>query len=413
MSKEFFHVVGRPKFLDLLKSFPAVGTETVDLKQAAGRVLSEDLTAREDLPLVNRATMDGYAVRARDTFGATDANPAYLEFTSWVNIEQAPEFELGPGQCAGITTGGSLPEGADAVVMVEYTEEVGARNIEIRKSVAPWENVMLRGEDAKQGKAFLSAGTRLRPQEIGLAAAMGKADIPVFKKPRVGIISTGDELVEVGSDVRPGQVRDVNSHTLAALVASVGADPVMYGIVKDEPELLDAAVARAVDEADAVFVSGGSSVGARDYTIGAIQALPGSDVLTHGVGISPGKPTILARVGDTAVWGLPGQVTSAQVVMLVLGLPFLAHISGDKAAFDTRKHPRLTAVLARNIASKQGREDYVRVRLEHLDGQAPLAHPVLGKSGLLKTLVMADGLVRIDAEAEGLEAGTRVEVRLI
>jgi molybdopterin molybdotransferase len=228
-------------------------------------------------------------------------------------------------------------------------------------------------------------------------------------------VSTGDELVPVEATPRPGQIRDVNSHTLAGLLASAGLQAVRYGLVHDDTDAIAAALARGLEDNDAVLVSGGSSVGVRDLTIAAIGRLPDSEVLAHGVAVSPGKPTILARVGSgpgaKAVLGLPGQVTSAQVIVQVFCLPFFRHLAGDPAAFG--RELSVPAALARNVASKPGREDYIRVRLEPTDGPLPTAHPVLGKSGLLRTLVEADGLVRIPAEAEGLAAGSRVRVLLL
>jgi molybdopterin molybdotransferase len=360
-------------------------------------------------------------VRARDLFGAGEGSPAYLELQGSIDIETPPDFDLRPGHCAGIVTGGSLPEGADAVVMVEHTQDMGAATIEVRRAVAPGENVMLRGEDAEAGAVALAAGRVLRPQEVGLLAALGVSRVTVRRRPRVGIVSTGDELVPVEDVPRPGQVRDVNSATLAALVRRAGGVPVQYGLVPDEQAALDAALATGAAECDVLLVSGGSSVGVRDLTLTAVRSLHGAEVLCHGVAVSPGKPLILARVEQggavKAVWGLPGQVASAQVVMQVLGAPFLRRLAGDARALDLERpdpaRPARRAVLARNLASKQGREDYVRVRLEQDPGEPlPRAVPVLGKSGLLRTLLHSNGLVRIPADAEGLEAGEELDVRL-
>lgn len=408
MKGGFFQVKSPAEFVGLLQGFPVLGIETVPLAQASVRVLAEDSVAPHDLPLVNRSCMDGFALSARDAFGASEANPAYLDKVGEFSIDQSVDLVLEPGQCVGIVTGGTLPRGADAVVMVEHTGDLGAGTIEIRKSSAPGDNVMLRGEDAVAGAVALPAGSVLRPQEIGLLAALGFAEVPVRRIPRCGIISTGDELVPVSETPRPGQVRDVNSHALAALIAAAGGMPTLYGLVPDEEQALVQAVARGVAENDVLFISGGSSVGLRDLTQTVIQALPDSEILAHGVAVSPGKPTILARVGPKAVWGLPGQVTSAQVVMLVFGSPFLRHIQGETQAFSLDRRRTVPARLGRNLHSKPGREDYVRVRLE--GGEA---HPVLGKSGLLRTMILADGLLCVPADSEGLEAGSEVQVWLL
>jgi molybdopterin molybdotransferase len=409
---EFFKVVSPREFVELLKGFAPLDRETVALEEAAGRFLAVDVTAGEDLPLVSRSSMDGYAVQARDVFGASETNPAYLEKTADLAVDQLPEFSLEPGHCAGILTGGTLPEGADAVVMVEHSEEVGGGTIEIRRSAAPGENVMLRGEDVEQGALALAAGTFLRPQEIGFLAALGVQELQAAARPRCAVISTGDEVVPVEEVPRPGQVRDVNSHALSALIQGAGGLPKRYGLVPDRQENIFETLSKAVQESDVIFVSGGSSVGARDLTLAAVRELPDAEVLAHGVAVSPGKPTILARSGSKAVLGLPGQVTSAQVVMLVFCLPLLRHLQGESTAFDSSRRCLCKAALARNVASKPGREDWVRVRLEQGES-GMLAHPVLGKSGLIGTLVRADGLMRIPADTEGFGKGHEVDIWMI
>lgn len=422
----FFNVLSVQAFTGLLRAFPPLAAETVDLHHADGRVLAADVIAAEDLPLTDRAGMDGYAVRAADLFGTTETSPAYLECDGRVDIEHPAAFAVAPGRCAAIVTGGVMPEGADAVVMVEHTHELGAGTIEMRRAVAPGENVMLRGEDTMAGSPALAAGTRLRPQEVGMLAAVGATAVRVHRAPRVVIISTGDELVAPQATPRPGQVRDVNSHTLAALVRRAGCEARCLGIVPDELDALEAALREGLRDADVVLLSGGSSVGVRDLTVAALSRIEGADLLAHGVAISPGKPTILARVrGENgegacrAVWGLPGQVTSAQVVMFVLGVPFLHHLSGRADAFDRSLWPARRVRLARNVASRQGREDWVRVRMESAghadveDGVPPLAVPLLGKSGLLHTLTGAHALVRIPERAEGLVAGSEHDAYLI
>jgi molybdopterin molybdotransferase len=254
----------------------------------------------------------------------------------------------------------------------------------------------------------------IRPQEAGLLAARGEIDVPVHRRPRVAILSTGDELVALTDKPLPGQVRDVNSVTIAALVGRHGGLPVSMGIIRDNVDELSQAMDKALQECDLVCLSGGSSVGTRDLTVEVIEKRPDSKILAHGVSISPGKPTILARCGNKPVLGLPGQVTSAQVVMLVLGGPLIRHLQGWRQAFDPGLRPVRQAVLTRNLASKQGREDYVRVALQtDKDNEQVQARPLSGKSGLLRTLLDADGLIRVPASSEGLPAGTLVDVWLI
>jgi len=408
----FFEVLTVEQVIGLLSVFSPLPPEQVDLQESDGRVLAEDVIAGEDLPLTDRAAMDGYALRAADTFGATESNPSYLQCVGNFDIRTPPDRELQPGQCTGIVTGGIVPAGADAVIMVEYTHALGEGMVEIRLPVAPGAHVMLQGEDVRAGGLLLPAGVLLRPQEVGLLAASGKVRIPVRKRPRVAIISTGDELVDVGVTPKPGQVRDVNSATLACLVRRAGGTPVLLGLAPDELNALSAQLRGALAAADLVLLSGGSSIGVCDLTVRALQALEGSRILCHGVALSPGKPLIIADVAGKAVWGLPGQVTSALVVMMVLGQAFIRHLQGRQNPFDQTLWPKQRAVLAKNIASRQGREDYVRVRLEQEDTGALLAVPILGMSGLLRSLTGAHGLVRIPALLEGLEAGRQVDVLL-
>lgn len=416
MPHDFFQVLSVEEVVDRLTAFPPLDDEPArldDVDGLEGRVLAADVFARDDVPLTSRSGMDGYAVRAAETFGASETNPAYLDCVGHVDIQTPAAFAVQPGQCAGIVTGGVVPEGADAVVMVEYTHDMGAGCIEIRRAVPPGEHVMLRGEDARAGTAALTAGTLLRPQEVGLLAAVGATDVRVRRRPAVAILSTGDELISAGADPRPGQVRDVNSHALACLARRAGARPLRLGIAPDDLESLEQALRAGLEQADVVLLSGGSSVGVRDLTVTALQRLPRAEIFCHGVALSPGKPLILASVDGKCVWGLPGQVTSAQVVMMILGQPFLRHLAGYPDPFEQALWPRQKAELARNVASRQGREDYVRVRLETRDaGQPPLAVPVLGMSGLLRTLTDAHGVVRIPARREGLERGTSVDVLL-
>ncbi len=409
MREGFFRAVSTAEFTNLLRGFAPLAAETVPLLQARGRVLAADILAAEDLPTHARAAMDGFAVRAAEVFGATESNPAYLDLAMDIPIGTLPDTPLGPGQCARIVTGALLPQGADAVVMVEYTEDLGAGAIEMRRPVAPGDNMLFAGEDAAKGQCVLTAGTRLRPQEIGLLAALGHERVSVGRAPEVAVLSTGDELVPVAATPKPGQIRDVNTHALSAMIAAAGALPRPAPLVPDDLPGITRALAEATAANDVTLLSGGSSVGARDFTLDALRNL-GAEILAHGVALSPGKPTILARLDGKPIIGLPGQVTSAQIVMLVFGLPLLAHLAGDPAAFD-RPVATFPALLSRNVASKQGREDHVRVRLEHRPGQIPLAHPVLGKSGLLKTLLLADGCITIPADLEGLAGGIEVPVR--
>ena len=405
----FFQVRSVKEVLEDIASFPRLAPQEVSLLQARGRFLAEDLLAPEDLPPYSRSTMDGFAVRAKDCFGARENEPVVLKLVGEIEMGQVPAFSLRPGEAARIATGGMLPKGADAVVMVEYTEEIGDL-VEIRRPVAPGENVLLQGEDVSQGKVLFSQGTRLNPGRIGLLAGLGITRVQVYSAPRVGIISTGDELVPPEASIKRGQIRDINSYTLATAVEEAGGRPKLYGIVPDKQEALVAKVQEAFSENDVVLVSGGSSVGTRDFTLAAISSLPEAELLAHGVAVRPGKPTILARAQGKAVFGLPGQVASALLVFYILVRPLLFHLQGapEPALF----LPKVWAKVRRNIPSAQGREDYYRVKLFE-EGQELWAEPIFKRSGLISSMAEANGLLRIPERSEGIYQGELAEIFLL
>jgi len=404
--KEFFHVETVESVLAHAASFSPVETETVPLAECLGRVLAEDVFSDVDIPDFKRSTMDGYAVRAASTFGASEANPAYLNVCGQINMGEQPDFTVHPGEAAKIATGGMLPDGADGVIMVEHTDRLDDTTIEAYRSVAPGQHVIEKGEDIRRSEPALGKGIRIRPQEAGLLAACGKTEIEVFRRPMVGIISTGDEVVPVDRVPGDGQIRDINTHSLSGQVLEAGGVPMVFGIVKDNRHDLMEKCRRALQFTDMVMISGGSSVGARDFTVEVLDELPDTGILVHGISISPGKPTILARSGGKAFWGLPGHAVSAMVIFSVVVRPFLDRICGLSQT--VRRFP-VQAVLRRNLASAQGRVDYVRVRLVEENGTL-LAEPILGKSGLIHTMVKADGLIAIGMNSEGLDEGTTVKV---
>lgn len=408
--KEFFKVIDLNKVLEYASAFPRVETEDILLMESRGRMLAVDINADVDLPDFMRSTMDGYAVCASSTFGASEANPAYLTIKGSISMGESPVFSIGIGEAAKISTGGMLPKGADSVVMIEHTEAIDNTTIEAYKSVAPGQNILEKGEDMHKGQTLVSAGKRLRSQEIGLLAAFGNKMTTVYKKPVVSIISTGDEVVSIEDMPAPGQIRDINTYTLSGLVEKAGAVPATYGIVRDDFNDLLEKCTMALAQSDMVLISGGSSVGTRDFTIEVLSALPASETLFHGISISPGKPTILAKSGDQAIWGLPGQVTSAMVVFEIVVKPFIEHIGGFFP--EHKRHFNHVAQLSRNISSTQGRTDYIRVKLVEKDGIL-WAEPILGKSGLINTMVEADGLIEIGLNIEGLDEGEKVEVILL
>jgi molybdopterin molybdotransferase len=397
----FLQVVAVPEAVRAAVAIaPATAPETVPVEQSAGRVLAAPVVADTDIPGFDRSVVDGYAVRSADTTGAGDAVPALLRCIGRVTMGRSRKLVIRDSECAYIPTGGTLPDGSDAAVMVEYTEEAGD-TILIKKPAAPGENVLLRDEDFRKDETVFRPGRRLTPQDAGVLAACGCARVTVAKKPVVGIISTGNELVPVTVIPGPGEVRDANASMLAAWLSEYGCVPRLYGIVKDERSAFEAVLARALPECDVVLLSGGSSKDDRDMTAGVIAGT--GEVLIHGIAIAPGKPTIIGRIAGKPVFGLPGHPASAFVVLIAIVRPLLDTMLGQKKPLLRT----VQATLAENIPSQRGREEYVRVRVEN-----GAAIPLFGKSGLLNTLVKSDGLVCIPAGYEGLEKGSTVEVML-
>jgi molybdopterin molybdotransferase len=408
--KEFFSVIDLDQVFGYIRQFAPVGIENLPVANSLGRIIAQDIVADMDLPDFRRATMDGYAVQGASTFGASDGNPAYLSVTGSVAMGEFSDLIIGPGQAAKIATGGMLPRGADSVIMVEHTAFIDETTIEAYRSVAPGQNIIEVGEDYCKGKIVLNSGVRIRPQEAGLLAAFGRQHIAVHQQPVIGIISTGDEIVATDETPGPGQIRDINTFTLSGLVQQAGGQCISYGIVKDKFDALFEKCVQALAQCDMVMVSGGSSVGARDLTIEILTAMQKTKILFHGISISPGKPTILAKARGKAFWGLPGHVVSAMVVFSRVVKPFMEHIAG----LDSTLHSELRrpALLSRNLSSAQGRVDYVRVRLVNKNGTL-WAEPILGKSGLINTMVQADGLIEIGMNTEGLDQGTIVDVIML
>ena len=392
--------------LDLIESeFENVSqTETVSLAAAMGRVLAEEIAAEEYVPDFDRSTVDGYAVRSRDTFGCTDAIPAILPLQGEVLMGQGAGFALQKECCVAVPTGGALPEGADGVVMVEYTEDYGDGTIGILKSVAPGQNMIFRGDDVYPGKVILEKGRVLSSQDIGALAAIGQVQVPVMRKLTVGVISTGDELVNPEEKPGPGQVRDVNSPMLEAMLTAFGAQVINYGIVIDNEALLAEKVTRAVSECDAVLLSGGSSVGVKDAACRIIESM--GKLLLHGIAIKPGKPTILGKTGCKPLVGLPGHPVAAYFITKLFVLPLLSRLMGRK-----QENYTTTAKITESISANHGRAQYHCCRLERKDGEL-YAYPIRGKSGLITTLAGSDGYFCIDRDCEGLPQYAEVQVTI-
>lgn len=420
---ELFTVRTPPDAWEMFRQYlqPLHQTEVITVVDALDRVLAEDLIAPHDLPSFPRSTVDGFALAAQDTYGASASLPALMTVIGEVPMGEAAALTLRSGQCAIVHTGGMLPGDADAVVMLEHSEMVhtGRRlpatpsplafpyDIEVQRAVAVGQNVIQPGEDVRRGEPILAAGRRLRPPDLGGLLALGMTRVTVAQPPRVAILSQGDEVVPPDTTPGPGQIRDINSYTLAALTRRAGGVPRLLGIAPDRYADLQALARQGLQTADVLVISAGSSVSVRDMTAEVIRTLGEPGVLVHGLSVRPGKPTIMALCDGKPVFGLPGNPVSAMVIFDLVVAPALRVLQGEEAP------PLHTtqARLARPLASVSGREDYVPVRLTWREGE-PWAVPIFGKSNLIYTLIHAIGLVKIPLDTTGIGEGAWVAVSL-
>jgi molybdopterin molybdotransferase len=401
--REFFTVKAVSEALAEFRPSHRTPAESVPLAQAGGRVPTAPMAAREALPGFDRSSVDGYAVRARDTFGASEGIPAYLRVTGAVRMGALAQDDVVGQTAVAIPTGGMLPPGADAVVMIEHTQEAMEGTVEVVRPVAPGENVVRSDEDAAPGATLVSFGRPLRAQDVAMLAAAGVTEIAVHAAPRVTILATGDEVVAPNTDaLAPGQVRDALSTSIGVLVREAGGVPGPAAIIPDDREALRAALIEAVATSDCVVICAGSSVGGRDETAAAVAALPDSEIWCHGLAIKPGKPTLLARGGDIPIIGLPGNPRSALVIFRTIGMPLLRRVGGWTV--DPRRGS-IRSRLSRDLPSAAGRLDIVQVRL-----RGDEAEPIFGPSALLSVLTAADGYVIVEEDANGLSAGDAVDV---
>jgi len=405
--KGFFRVQTPAQLLQKLNRFKPLSYEEVPLEESLHRVLAEDIISPANLPEFPRSTVDGFALKAKDTYGVSEKNPALFQVIGEIPMGKISEITLMDGEAAKVATGGMVPNGADAVEMVEYTEWVDSHTIHAFKTLSPLENVIQAGEDIKAGEVVLRKGRLIRPQEIGLLAGIGRTDVRVFLRPKVGIISSGDEIVPVEQKPLSGEVRDINRHAIVSMVKETGGIPVFLGIAKDRFNDLKEKIDLGLRELDMVVITGGSSVGTLDLVGEVLQSFPGTEILGHGLSIRPGKPTLLADIDGKPFLGLPGHPVSAMVIFHLFGKPLLKILSGLSDEMEPQIKWKVKA--GRNIPSVAGREDYVRVTLEEKGGTL-WAYPVFGKSGAISHLVNADGLIRIGIDDEGLEEGEVAEV---
>jgi molybdopterin molybdotransferase len=406
---KFFNVKTVDETMDIIDQYfaPIHEPARISITEAVGRILAEDVYSTQQVPPFARATVDGYAVQARTIYGASESMPAFLDITGKIQMGKGAEIPLLEGQAQYIPTGGMVPVGADSVVMIEHVEEVGEL-LNVYRQVAPGENVIHAGDDISIGDYALAKGSRLRPQDLGLLAAIGVTEVAVYKVPTAGILSTGDEIVPAEQSVlAPGEIRDINSIMIGSRLQQLGAKVIYGGIVQDEYEEFLTRAKALFEQVDLLVLSGGSSVGTRDFTVQVLGALGEPGVLVHGVATKPGKPTIVGKSQGKPVMGLPGHPVSALIMLDLLGVPILRKLQGESQDVLDK---RIRARISRNVPSSVGRSDYIRVTLEERDNEL-WAIPVFGKSGLVSTLSESDGIVEISANKEGILEGEQVKVR--
>ncbi|QEK11568.1 molybdopterin molybdotransferase MoeA [Crassaminicella thermophila] len=384
-----------------------IGTEVINITEALDRILSEDVYASIDLPEFNRSTVDGYAVVSKDTFGVNESLPTFLEVVGKVEMGENTTLSIISGQAAYVPTGGMIPIGADGVVMIEYVENLDNKTIAVYHPVAPGDGIIKKGEDIKNNSLLLSKGRKLKSQDIGALAAVGVDKVKVFKKIKTAIISTGDEIVDITCKVKLGQIRDINTYSLSAMVIKMGGEVTKKIVVEDNYETLRDIVKMAIKENDFVVISGGSSVGEKDLTEKVIDSFGDVGVFVNGVSIKPGKPTIIGKVENTAIFGLPGHPVSAIVVFRLFG-GYLR----DKVFSINEKKIGIYAICDANIHSSEGKETYQMVRIEEKDNEY-IAKPIHGKSGAISLMTKAEGYIKIDTNKEGVKKGEKVKVILL
>lgn len=406
---KFFQVKTVEETFQLIeeKVTPLQSVITKSIDEALYDVLAEDIFVKENVPSFRRSSIDGYAVRAKDTFGSSEGMPGFLTMIGEVKMGEVAAKPIGNGEALYVPTGGMIPEGADAVVMIEHCEDISSL-LNIYRQVTPGENVISIGEDLQKGTKLLEKGTKLRPQELGALASQGITTVKVRRKPVVGYLSSGDEIVPVHtSEPRLGEVRDMNGTTIGALVKEWGYSFIYGGIVKDDREIFEQKAKEMLAKVDCLVLSGGSSVGTKDYSVEVIDSLGEPGVFIHGISVKPGKPTILAVADGKPIIGLPGHPASAMVIFEVFGKKVFESLSGTQS----KEKNVATAIVTRNIPSTTGRTDYIRVRL-FKENNEWYAEPIIGKSGLISTLVESDGLIEIASQIEGVQKGEKVPVRL-
>ncbi len=416
--REFLELNPPQKFWDKISEYlinKKFASEKLNLDDALGRIISEDILSPVNLPPFSRSTVDGYAVKAQDTAGASASMPTYLDIIGSIEMGEKTELSISSGQAAAVPTGGMLPEGADAVLMIENTEKIEEKMIESAKSLAVGENVVKKAEDIAEGEILFKKGRRLMARDIGALAGLGITELSCFKRPTASVISTGDELIDPEEEAEEGQIRDINSYSISSYLTKLGAVGKRVGIIEDKFEKLKSAVEDNLDS-EIVLISGGSSVGVKDMTIDILNSFGEPGVVLHGLSIKPGKPTILAFVEGSIVIGLPGHPASAWTVTNILVSEIIRVLTGEKTPEEIgedRGIYKIKAELSRDLVSDKGREEYVPIKTIKDENGKLIAEPMLGKSSLITNLVQGNTLLKIESYQEGLDKGEIVELSLM
>lgn len=404
---DFFNVVsveeGRRLMTEAFKEY-RIETEKISILEATGRVLADDIVAKENVPEFNRSTVDGYAVKSSDTHGASESIPSFLILLGEIKMGESADIKISSGEAIYVPTGGMIPEGADAVIMIEHAEKLDDSTLMVYRPLSVGENIIFKGDDIKEGEEIIKKGKKLSPQDIGVLAALGVSKIKVYKKPKFFIISTGDEIVDLNEELTIGKVRDINSYALSSLIIKLGGEVSGKSIVRDDFELLRNNVEKALEISDIVIISGGSSVGTRDYTSKVINSFNGKGVFVHGVSIKPGKPTIIGEGKGKAIFGLPGHPVSSIIIFKVFIEYFIKYLMNIKKNIN-----KTTAILDFNFPSSPGKETYQMVNIVERDGKT-YAIPSFGKSGMISLLSKSDGYIVLKPHEEGIYKGETREV---
>ncbi|MEL5897853.1 gephyrin-like molybdotransferase Glp [Clostridium sporogenes] len=407
---DFFKVVSveeaRKRLIDNFPNFK-LKVEEVEILNSVDRVLAQDVLSDVDVPQFSRSTVDGYAINSLDSHGASESMPTFLDLIGEVRMGEKTDIVVSSGMAVYVPTGGMLPEGADAVVMIEHVEKLDEDTIAVYKPVSNGENLILKGDDIRNGEASLTKGQKVRPQDIGVMAAIGIFKVKVYCKPKFYIISTGDEIIDIYEKLEMGKIRDINGYTLYSMIEKLGGEIVEKVIVKDNFDLLAKEVEKGIRLSDIVLISGGSSVGTRDYTYDVINSFKGKGVFVHGISIKPGKPTLIGEAEGKAVFGLPGHPVSSIIVFKAIVEHFVKSIMGIKE--DVNK---TNAIIDFNFHSSPGKETYQMVSLEERRSRL-YAVPSFGKSGMITLLSKSNGYVIIKSYEEGLNKGEEREVYFI